>query len=94
MFNCTKALAMLGLLCIVKTELGQKPNVSLKKSTNSLTWGSVISINGSTKGIVKLYHDNFESLKVKNLHGKKINTKIDISTDLNSACGCFINSAK
>jgi hypothetical protein len=37
---------------MVKTELGQKPNVSLKNFTNSLTLGSEISI-GVTSGIQK-----------------------------------------
>ena len=46
------ALAIFGLLCMVRTELGQKPNVSLKNFTNSLTLGSEISM-GLTNGIQK-----------------------------------------
>ena len=34
----TKAWANSGFFCIVNTELGQNPNVSLKKETNSWKW--------------------------------------------------------
>jgi hypothetical protein len=50
MLSSINALAILGLLCIVRTELGQKPNVSLKKLTRSFTSLSEISI-GLTRGI-------------------------------------------
>ena len=50
MFSSINAFAILGLLCMVRTEFGQNPNVSLKNFTNSLTLLSEISI-GLTSGM-------------------------------------------
>ncbi|CAL2092425.1 protein of unknown function [Tenacibaculum sp. 190524A02b] len=50
-----KALEMAGLLCIVKTEFGQKPKVSLKNSANSFVSKSWSADNGVTNGIVSCF---------------------------------------
>ena len=50
----TKAWANSGFFCIVNTELGQNPNVSLKKETNSCVSLSSIVDKGVTNGIILL----------------------------------------
>jgi hypothetical protein len=46
-----KAEATSGLICIVKTEFGQKPRVSLKNSASSLTSKLASGDRGFTKGM-------------------------------------------
>ena len=57
LFKLTKASAKPGLICMVKTEFGQKPKVSLKNLTNSLTSLDSIFFCGSTRGIRRLYNN-------------------------------------
>jgi hypothetical protein len=49
MFRLMKALAMAGLICMVRTLFGQNPSVSLKNLTSPAISGSSIDI-GFTKG--------------------------------------------
>ena len=46
-----KANAMSGLICMVKTEFGQKPRVSLKNFANSFTSELFSGLRGFTRGI-------------------------------------------
>ncbi len=66
LFKFIKALEIAGLRCIVKTEFGQKPKVSLKKSANSFVSISCSADNGDTNGIfmilnlfIEFYFYNF-----------------------------------
>jgi hypothetical protein len=55
LFKPIKAEAISGLICIVKTEFGQKPRVSLKNSANSLTSKLASDDKGFTKGMFITY---------------------------------------
>jgi hypothetical protein len=54
-----KAEAISGLICIVNTELGQKPKVSLKNSASFLTSKLASGERGFTKGISLSYVYSF-----------------------------------
>jgi hypothetical protein len=47
-----KALLIDGRCCIVRTELGQKPKVSLKNSASAVVSKSWVADNGVTNGII------------------------------------------
>jgi hypothetical protein len=55
LFKLIKALEMAGLRCIVSTEFGQKPKVSLKNSANSLVSKLCSAESGVTKGIFYIF---------------------------------------
>jgi hypothetical protein len=50
-FKFIKDRAISGLICMVKTEFGQNPKVSLKNSANLLTSGLLSGESGLTNGI-------------------------------------------
>jgi hypothetical protein len=50
-FKFIKDRAISGLICIVNTEFGQNPKVSLKNSANLLTSGLLSGESGFTNGI-------------------------------------------
>jgi hypothetical protein len=52
LFKLINALLIAGRCCIVSTEFGQNPKVSLKKSANDLVSKSCSGFNGVTKGIL------------------------------------------
>jgi hypothetical protein len=60
-FKVIKERAISGLICIVNTEFGQNPRVSLKNSANLLTSGLESGESGFTNGIYN------SSLKVKSI---------------------------
>jgi hypothetical protein len=51
LFKFINALEIAGLRCIVNTEFGQNPKVSLKNSANSFVSKSCSADNGVTNGI-------------------------------------------
>ena len=55
MFKFIKDLAISGLICIVKIEFGQNPNVSLKNSESFLTSLLLFGGRGFTKGLFSLF---------------------------------------
>ena len=58
LFKFMKALDIAGLRCMVNTEFGQKPKVSLKNSANSLVSKSCAAESGVTKGIFYIFKFN------------------------------------
>jgi len=50
-----KALLIAGRCCIVRTEFGQKPSVSLKNLASALVSKSWVGDNGVTNGIILVF---------------------------------------
>jgi hypothetical protein len=60
LFRLMKALLMAGLRCMVRTELGQNPRVSLKNFASSLVSKSCSGDKGVTNAIIENFNGIFD----------------------------------